>query len=230
MGGKKWGKTRLLLSMLALGGLHCYGQPVVSVHAGLILFTEGAVLVDGQPYVPKCNRWSEIPENGQLQTQEGKADVLLSPGIFLRLDAHSGVRLLSNKLFDVQVELLAGSAIIDATRIHPDNSIRLFFRGEQIRIAGTGRYRIDSQPAQVATQSGQLEILRKETVLAVAANHFFSFESADVQETPAPQSDPFDRWAQERQNVDSPTPAPPKAVEGWKKWRARLLAVVVPRG
>lgn len=219
-----------MLSLVAFFGLPALGQPVISVHAGLILFAEGAVLVGGKPYQPFTGRYSEIPESAKLETEDGKADVLLAPGIFLRLGPHSGVRLISNKLFDVQVEFLAGSAVLDSGSPQPENWVRLIYRGHRITMPSKGAYRIDSEPARIAVYSGQLEICREEVML-VPDHHLFSLDSGEVREAldaPVRPPDALDRWAQDRHQVDNPDP--PVKHEGRKKWWAHLWELAVPRG
>ena len=224
------GNWRLALSLLGLYCLPCNGQPVLSAHAGLILFTEGAVFLDGKPYVPRTGRWAEVPENVTLQTQDGKADVLLAPGVFLRMGAQSGIRLMSNKLVDVQVEFLGGSAIIESTQQQPENSVTFLHRKQQIRIGDRGRYRINSEPGQIVVHSGQLELRHDETEMILAEHHLFSFDSSEVKETLASQQDALDYWDQERQRVDDPAPAPIKPLDGWKRRLARLLIIpTLPR-
>ncbi len=198
---------------------------MISAHAGLILFTDGSVAINGKPFIPQRGRWSEVPENSKLETQSGKADLLLAPGVFLRLGTNTGIRLLSNKLFDVQVDLLSGSAIVESVTVLHDNSIRFFHNRQQIRIDRAGHYRIDSQPAQVAVQSGQLEILREDAVLTVAEHHLVSIDSGAVQEFAVLPPDSLDAWDQQRQLMDNPTPAGAKQPEGWKRRLAKLWTV-----
>jgi hypothetical protein len=214
--------------LLALGWLSCYAQPVISAHAGLILFTDGAVLLDGKSYEPRSGHYSEVPENATLQTQAGKADLLLAPGIFLRLGDHSTVRLLSNKLFDVQVELLAGSAIFDSGRPEPDNWVRLIYRERRIAMPSRGGYRIDSQSDRIAVFSGQLEVCNREAILAVPEHHQLSFETGELRDLAETPPDPLDLWAQDRQRIDNPSPPVKRDVR--KKWWAHLWEIAAPRG
>lgn len=225
-------KRAALLSLLAFGWLPCHGQPVISAHAGLLLFTEGAVLLDGKAYQPQAGRFSQIPEMATLETQDGMADVLLAPGIYLRMGAHSGVRLISNKLFDVRVEFLAGSAILQSGRPEPDNWVRVFYREHRIAMPSRGGYRIDSEPGRIVVYSGTLEVCRQETLLAVAEHHLFSLESGEVQEASevqTPASDRLEQWAQDRQRLDDPVAARRDARKN-KKWWARLWDIAAPRG
>lgn len=204
----------------------CNGQPVISVHAGLILFTEGAVLLDGKPYLSRSGRWSEVPENVILETQDGKVDLLLAPGVFLRMGTHTGIRLISNKLFDVQIEFLGGSAIIESARQQPENSVRFLHAERQLQIAEAGRYRIDSEPGQIVVDSGQVEIRQEQDVLTLGEHHVFSFDSGEVAEA-GPPLDALDSWDKERRRVDDPAPSRPKPPDGWKRRLARLL--ILPR-
>src|ERR1700739_2744922 len=84
------------------------GQSVISTHSGVVHFFEGSVYVDNQPLESHPGRFSTVPQGAVLQTAEGRAEMLLTPGVFIRIGERSAVRMIANTLSNTRVELLAG--------------------------------------------------------------------------------------------------------------------------
>src|SRR2546429_3861810 len=53
--------------------------------------------------LPICN-FPDVKENWQLRTEEGRAEVLLTPGVFLRVSENSAIRMIANRLIDTRVD------------------------------------------------------------------------------------------------------------------------------
>jgi len=68
------------------------GQAVISTRSGLVHFFEGSVYVAGQPLEARLGKFASIPEGGELRTEQGRAEVLLTPGVFLRIGLHGHSR------------------------------------------------------------------------------------------------------------------------------------------
>src|SRR6185503_9015823 len=98
--------------MLAVVPAVICAQNVVSARAGLVHHADGRVLLDDKPIVHKVTQFSEVKENSELRTERGRAEILLTPGVFLRLGEDSRLTMLSSKLTDVRVRLDAGSAVV----------------------------------------------------------------------------------------------------------------------
>src|SRR5712664_4112631 len=90
--------------LIAFAGLPVLAQSVISAHSGLIHYVEGRVLLDGKPVEVKLTAFPELKEKMELRTEDGRAEVLLNPGVFLRLGENSAVRMVTNKLSDSQME------------------------------------------------------------------------------------------------------------------------------
>src|ERR1700727_35767 len=78
---------------------------VTSTRAGVIYFFQGAVYLGDQPLESYPGKFSCVPQGGELRTADGRAEVLLTPGVFLRIGERSAIRLVANDLADTQVEL-----------------------------------------------------------------------------------------------------------------------------
>lgn len=151
----------LVFGTLALGltaGSAC-AQYVISAHAGVVQYVEGRAYLNDQIIEPKFGQFPDIKENQEFRTEEGRAEILLTPGVFLRLGEHSAMRMLSNHLTDTRVEMLSGSAMIECTDVPKDNSIQVAYKGNAIRLQKQGLYRFDSQPARLRVYDGEAVVL-----------------------------------------------------------------------
>ena len=110
-------RSRTIFSAIVLSASAAsavYGQFVISAHSGLIHYVEGRALLDSKPVEVKIATFPEMKENMELRTEDGRAEVLLNPGAFLRLGENSAVRMVSNKLSDSRMEFISGSIVIEA--------------------------------------------------------------------------------------------------------------------
>ena len=90
----KGGKLGLLLFWLAWQlALPLTAQKVVSARAGLITYLQGPAFVDGKPVVLKTARFPQMRDGETLSTGRGRAELLLAPGVVLRLAENSQVRM-----------------------------------------------------------------------------------------------------------------------------------------
>jgi hypothetical protein len=133
-------------------------QSVISTHAGTVLFFEGAVSIGDQPLELHPGKFSNIPQGAELRTAEGRAEIQLTPVVFLRLGDRSAVRMVANDLSDTRVELLAGSAIVDSGEPVPGTSVTLIYRNWRVHFLEQGVYRIDSNPPRMWVLDGKAEV------------------------------------------------------------------------
>src|SRR6202051_1965578 len=82
-----------------------WAQSVISAHSGVIHYVEGDVSIDGTAIQPKFAEFPEVKPGQLLATGEGRVEVLLTPGVFLRLTDNSSVRMISNALPDTRLEV-----------------------------------------------------------------------------------------------------------------------------
>jgi hypothetical protein len=141
------------LGLLAAGS--ACAQYVISAHAGVVQYVEGRAYLNDQVVEPKFGQFPDIKENQEFRTEEGRAEILLTPGVFLRLGENSAIRMLSTHLTDAKVEVLSGSAVIECNDVPKDNSIQTIYKGNAIRFDKQGLYRIDTEPARLRVYEGE---------------------------------------------------------------------------
>jgi hypothetical protein len=175
-------------------------QSVVSAHAGVVHYFEGAVSIAGAPLQAQFGRFPEIPEGAELRTTEGRAEVLLGPGVILRVAEDSALKILSSRLADTRLEMLSGTAILDSKDPLPGNSVVLMYKEWEIRVPKQGVYRIDSHPEQMRVYYGAVEVRAgRNTPVTANAGQTLPLAAVLVPDlTLGPPGDEFNRWAFER--------------------------------
>src|SRR5579875_1890658 len=108
-----------------LAASQSFGQAVISARSGVVHYLEGSVYLDNQPLDHKFASFPSIKEGSSLRTDHGRAEVLLTPGVFLRMDEDSTIRMRSTSLSDTQVDFLQGALIIDSLDSLADNHVRI---------------------------------------------------------------------------------------------------------
>ena len=173
-------------------------QSVVSTRSGLIYFFEGSVYLGGEPLEQKFGRFPEIGAGRELRTEHGRAEILLTPGVFLRLAENSSIRMISDKLADTRVELLNGSAILESKEVRANTAVKLFYKNWHVETVKEGAYRIDSDPAQLRVYRGEVEVAANGELDSVPVHdgELLPFAAVLVTEkSSAPDTDPFKNWA-----------------------------------
>src|ERR1700730_17799625 len=121
------------LALVTVLALPADGQSVISTRSGVIHFFEGAVYLGEAPMEPHLGKYPRMAEGAELRTAQGRAEGLLTPGVFLRKGERSAIRLVSNALADTRFELLAGSAIVDSAEPSSGTSVTLIYKDWSMR-------------------------------------------------------------------------------------------------
>ncbi len=141
------------LGVLAAGS--ACAQYVISSHSGVIQYVEGRAYLGDKTIEPKFGQFPDIKENQEFRTEDGRAEILLTPGVFLRLGENSAVRMLSTRLTDTRVEMLSGSAMIECNEMPKDNAVQLVYKKDSIGLQKQGLYRLDTEPAHFQVFEGE---------------------------------------------------------------------------
>jgi hypothetical protein len=188
------------LSVLLGATLPAGAQSVVATHAGVVHYFEGVVAIGGTPLQPQFGRFPEIAEGAELRTGSGRAEVLLGPGVILRVAEDSTIRMLSTSLVDAKVEMLSGTAILESKDALPGNSLAILYRDWQMRIRSQGTYRIDSAPEQLRVYHGEVEVRAAQGELVIVrAGQTLPLAAILVpDQTLGAPGDDFNRWSFDR--------------------------------
>jgi FecR protein len=187
------------------------GQSVVSTHSGVVYFFEGSVFIGDQPLEQRFGKFPDIGEGGELRTGKGRAEVLLTPGVILRVGENSSIKMVSASLSDTRVELTSGSAILESSEANAADNVSLIYKNWDVRMPAEGVLRIDADsgagPGQVNVYKGQAEVHTNGEEARVTVTTGQNLPLAPVlvpQDTTVASNDPFKAWAMSRsQDISS---------------------------
>src|SRR5260370_19404925 len=87
----------------------------IPAHPGMLNYVEGQASIDGRPVTNQSVGNADVREGQVVETGQGKAEILLTPGVFLRLGTNSAVRMVNPRLADTTVELVRGEVMVEDT-------------------------------------------------------------------------------------------------------------------
>jgi len=184
---------------LAAGSVAALAQTeVISARSGLVHYIEGQVYVNGRQVQDKLGTFPEVKENQELKTGEGRAEVLLTPGVFLRVGENSSFRMITNRLIDTRLEFLSGSAVIEADDVGKDNSVTVVSGDSAVHVLKKGIYRFDSGPADLRVYDGEAEVTAGDKHVVVKEGHLIALDTLAEQKFDKNITDALNRWSERR--------------------------------
>jgi hypothetical protein len=158
--GSKLGRYEIL-GPIGAAALLCataaLAQRMISARAAVVAYRIGPVFVDDQPV--------QVPyqmQDGQIlkTTAQSVAELLLLPGVFLRLDQNSSFRMEDTRLEDTQVEIQEGSAFLEFGKLSKDSRLRVHFRDSAIEFKREGIYELDAREGRLRVYQGEAAVER----------------------------------------------------------------------
>ncbi|MGA3017593.1 MAG: hypothetical protein ABSF62_10780 [Bryobacteraceae bacterium] len=144
-------------------------------------YIEGQVTLDGQSVGAQAMGSTEVQPGQMLETGQGKVEMLLTPGVFLRLADQSGVRMVSPSLIDTRVELIRGEAMVEADQVLPGNHLVISDHGTDVQIQKNGVYKFTAEPAMVAVYDGKAEVFRDDRTTEIGKGKELTLAAATGQ-------------------------------------------------
>jgi hypothetical protein len=135
-------------------------QDIVSAKAGLIHLAEGDVFLNGDAYAQEATKeFKSMKEGETLATQEGRAEVLLHPGGFLRLGENSAFVLTKATYTTTRLKLTSGAVLVELDTLPKDVSVSIEVQGRQIQLTKRGLYEFNVTGAGMArVYEGELSL------------------------------------------------------------------------
>ncbi len=155
----RWQATIWKVAAGVASGLLAFAAPDSTAVPGTLNYLEGQASIDNRALDPRSVENQVLQPGEVLQTQNGKVEMLLTPGVFLRLGENSQARLVSPGLADTEVALVKGQATVEADAWSKNNRLKIDENGATVQIEKKGFYVLNSKPPFVQVLDGKVKVL-----------------------------------------------------------------------
>lgn len=170
-------------------------QPVAQI--GTVNYVEGEASINGQP-LGQNPVGTAVLAGQTLATRNGKAELLLTPGVILRLDSGSSVRMDSPGLANTVVTVTQGRAMVEADQVLPANNIVVNEDGFGVKLVKRGLYEFDATAGQIRVFDGQANLVSDMKTVEIKGGHELALNHAKLKTHDFDKKayeDDFYRWA-----------------------------------
>jgi hypothetical protein len=184
---------------LTLSSASVFAQSVISAKSGLVHYIEGDVSVDAKPVSDKVGVFADVKKGGELTTGLGRAEVLLTPGVFLRVGEQSAFRMQETSLQDTRVEFESGKVMVESDTPMKDNLVTIVYKDYATTFRTHGLYEFQSEPAQLKVYAGEAQVTAGGQTVIVKEGRILVFTAALAEEKFNPkEGDALYRWSKLR--------------------------------
>jgi hypothetical protein len=154
---RKWHLPAKILTGICTLALSSFSQTyTVSAKPGALNYIQGAVSLNGDPVWRANLKTTFLNANDVLLVEDGKAEVLLTPGVFLRVGDHSQVRMIKPSLVETQLEVVSGESMIEVEDFVPGSSVAVMDHGSVTTLTKAGLFRFTDH--NIAALDGKADV------------------------------------------------------------------------
>ncbi|MBO0911993.1 MAG: FecR domain-containing protein [Acidobacteria bacterium] len=145
---------------------------------GTLNYVEGQASIGNQVLDSTSVGRVDLGPGETVSTGNGKAEILLTPGVYFRLGNESSAQMIAPELTNTELELNKGEAMVEVDQIHPENDIRIRANGVDTRLVKTGLYDFDADHGQVRVFDGQASVAAGDKDIKVKGGHELDLNAA----------------------------------------------------
>ncbi len=168
---------------------------------GTLNYVEGQATIGDQALDAKSVGSAGLQNGQSLTTDKGKAEILLTPGVYLRLGDNSSATMVSSSITNTQVALNEGEAMLEVDQIYPQNNIVISQNGARTRVLKTGLYEFDTATHKVRVFDGEADVYIGDHKITVKGGHQLALDAPgklkaqDFNKKQVAASDDLYRWS-----------------------------------
>ena len=161
-------------------------------------------MLNGQPIA--VNTRATLAQGQTIATANGKAEVLLTPGVFVRLGENSSMTMVSPDLTKTEVQLNSGRAEVEVDQIYKQNDLLIDEGSSQTKLLDHGLYAFDADTPALRVFDGKAAVSPSEDAtkwVTVKGGHQFALNGATAKTTDFDRkevatADPLYNWGKLR--------------------------------
>ena len=155
---------------------------------GALNYVEGQASIGAESLSPQSVGSAILQPNQVLNTTPGgKAEILLTPGVFLRVGSNSSVKMISPSLTNTEVEVQRGEAQVEVDQLFKQNNLQVLEDGATIQLQKRGVYDFNADQRAVRVLDGQAWLQDGDTRIKIKGGHEVALDD------PAPKARKFDK-------------------------------------
>lgn len=144
---------------------------------GTLNYVEGQATIGAETVNSKSIGSAQLEAGQTLTTENGKAEILLTPGVFLRLGSNSEVKMVSPSITNTNLELEKGQAFVEVDEIHPQNDITVSAEGSTTTLLKTGLYDFNLPQSELQVFDGKASVTENDQHTTVKGGHELSLDA-----------------------------------------------------
>jgi uncharacterized membrane protein YgcG len=125
---------------------------------GTLNYVEGQAYLADQPLDHNSVGKTTLEVGQSLRTEAGKAEILLTPGVFLREGENTSIELVAAGLANTEVRLTHGHVMVEVDQIFDENDLRVVEGDATARIVKPGLYDFNLQQNQIRVFDGEATV------------------------------------------------------------------------
>lgn len=172
---------------------------------GTVNYIEGQATLAGQP-LNQNSAGTELQPGQVLATQNGRAEILLSPGVFFRLGENSAAQVVSPAPENIEMRLTQGRAMVEVDWLEKESHVQIDVGAVPVVVQEKGLYDLDASKGLVRVFDGRLAVMQDGKEHHVLGGHQMVITTAKLKATG------FDKKANE------------DALYRWSRLRSSYLA------
>jgi FecR protein len=163
--------ARLSMSTILCSAALAADASAKSAVPGTLNYVEGQASIGTEALDSKSIGSAQLQTGESLTTGNGKAEVLLTPGVFLRVGSDSSVKMISPGLTNTDISLDHGHAMVEVAEIHSENDIRISAGGTTTELLKTGLYDFDLRQSELRVYDGKADVMENGQHTTVKGGH-----------------------------------------------------------
>lgn len=129
-----------------------------TTYPGTINYVEGQATVNGQVLTSQSAGATILAPGQTVSTVDGKVELLLTPGVFLRLGDNSAVTMVSPDLTKTEVQVDRGRAQIEVDLLYKQNDLLVDQGPAQTKLLKNGLYEFDATANSMRVFDGEAAV------------------------------------------------------------------------
>jgi len=155
-------------------------SPAKSPMPGTLNYVEGQASIGSESLTSKSVGSAELEPGQTLSSQNGKVEILLTPGVFLRVGSNSSVKMISPSLANTEVEVGRGEAQIEVDQIFKENRLLVREDGATTQLQKRGFYDFDADQNVVRVLQGQAILRDGDRQIKIKGGHEVALNAPEL--------------------------------------------------